>query len=90
MMEASEEAELCFPHLLNSSCVKPKGAQFEDLLTYTVLSSISVLTTSLNLLVVTSISHFKYRMGNAKPDTVWWQSIILFFCSVLLNDHIFF
>ncbi|XP_026232821.1 trace amine-associated receptor 8a-like, partial [Anabas testudineus] len=50
---------LCFPQLLNSSCVKTKRPQDEAMLIYVLLFSISVLTTSLNLLVIISISHFK-------------------------------
>ncbi|XP_026151672.1 trace amine-associated receptor 13c-like [Mastacembelus armatus] len=59
MMEALEETELCFPQLLNSSCMKPKRPLPEAILTYIILSSISLLTASLNLLVIISISHFK-------------------------------
>ncbi|XP_071361533.1 trace amine-associated receptor 8a-like [Trachinotus anak] len=58
-MEALEELELCFPELLNSSCKKPKRPPFEAILIYIILSSISMLTTTLNLLVIISISHFK-------------------------------
>ncbi|XP_026231445.1 trace amine-associated receptor 8a-like, partial [Anabas testudineus] len=48
-----------FPQLLNSSCVKTKRPQDEAMLIYVLLFSICVLTTSLNLLVIISISHFK-------------------------------
>uniref|UniRef100_A0A3Q3IUX9 G-protein coupled receptors family 1 profile domain-containing protein n=1 Tax=Monopterus albus TaxID=43700 RepID=A0A3Q3IUX9_MONAL len=58
-METSEETELCFPHLLNISCVKPKHPHFETMLTDVILSSICLLTVFLNLLVIISISHFK-------------------------------
>ncbi|XP_026232794.1 trace amine-associated receptor 13c-like [Anabas testudineus] len=58
-METLEETELCFPQLLNSSCLKPKRPHFQTLLSYILLLSISVLTTFLNLLVIISISHFK-------------------------------
>ncbi|XP_026232586.1 trace amine-associated receptor 4-like [Anabas testudineus] len=58
-METLEETELCFPQLLNSSCMKPKRPHFQTLLSYILLFSISVLTTFLNLLVIISISHFK-------------------------------
>ncbi|XP_026151758.1 trace amine-associated receptor 6-like [Mastacembelus armatus] len=58
-METLVETELCFPQLLNSSCVKPKLPQFETMMTYVILSTISVLTVFLNLLVIISISHFK-------------------------------
>ncbi|XP_072252971.1 uncharacterized protein [Leuresthes tenuis] len=53
-----EETELCFPHI-NSSCRKQKPSYTEAVLSYTLLSFISLLTTSLNLLVIISISHFK-------------------------------
>ncbi|XP_029315334.1 trace amine-associated receptor 13c-like [Cottoperca gobio] len=57
-METSEGAELCFPQL-NNSCRKPMPAQSDAMLTYTLLSFISVLTVALNLLVINSISHFR-------------------------------
>nr|XP_043904519.1 trace amine-associated receptor 13c-like isoform X1 [Solea senegalensis] len=57
-MEAPEEAELCFPHI-NTSCRKTTGPYVETMLTYTVLSCITILTVILNLLVIISISHFK-------------------------------
>ncbi|KAF3688183.1 Trace amine-associated receptor 13c [Channa argus] len=57
-MEILEEAELCFPHL-NTSCKKNTHPHFEPLLTYTLLSFISLFTVLLNLLVIISISHFK-------------------------------
>ncbi|XP_026232618.1 trace amine-associated receptor 13c-like [Anabas testudineus] len=50
--------ELCFPHL-NTSCRKPKRPHSHTVLIYIVLSFISLLTASLNLLVIISISHFK-------------------------------
>ncbi|XP_078119039.1 trace amine-associated receptor 4-like [Sander vitreus] len=59
MMEILEEVELCFPQLLNSSCKKPMRTHFEIILSYIILSSITLLTTTLNLLVIISISHFK-------------------------------
>ncbi|XP_028446213.1 trace amine-associated receptor 4-like [Perca flavescens] len=58
-MEILEEVELCFPQLLNSSCKKPMRTHFEFILSYITLSSITVLTTTLNLLVIISIAHFK-------------------------------
>ncbi|XP_050924275.1 trace amine-associated receptor 13c-like [Lates calcarifer] len=58
-MEALEEVELCFPELLNASCKKPWRPLYEAILTYIILSSITQLTTTLNLLVIISISHFK-------------------------------
>ncbi|GLD65818.1 trace amine-associated receptor 13c-like protein [Lates japonicus] len=58
MMETLEETELCFPQHLNSSCRKPKRPHTEAMLIYILLCSISVLTVTLNLLVIISISHF--------------------------------
>ncbi|XP_029314746.1 trace amine-associated receptor 13c-like [Cottoperca gobio] len=57
-METSDGAELCFPQL-NKSCRKPMPSQLHTMLTYTVLSFISLLTVALNLLVIISISHFR-------------------------------
>ena len=59
VMETWEGTELCFPQMLNTSCKKPKYPDFEIMLIYTVLSSISLLTVTLNLLVIISISHFR-------------------------------
>ncbi|XP_026232584.1 trace amine-associated receptor 13c-like [Anabas testudineus] len=58
-METLEETELCFPQLLNSSCMKTKRPHYETLLTNIVVFSVSLLTVILNLLVIISISHFK-------------------------------
>uniref|UniRef100_A0A3Q3IY51 G-protein coupled receptors family 1 profile domain-containing protein n=1 Tax=Monopterus albus TaxID=43700 RepID=A0A3Q3IY51_MONAL len=58
-METSEETELCFPQLINASCMKPKHPRFETTLTYILVFSISLLTVFLNLLVIISVSHFK-------------------------------
>ncbi|XP_055366385.1 trace amine-associated receptor 8a-like [Betta splendens] len=59
MMEALEDPELCFPHLLNASCEKHARPHFEAMLIYVLVSCISLLTASLNLLVIVSISHFR-------------------------------
>ncbi|XP_029968088.1 trace amine-associated receptor 8a-like [Salarias fasciatus] len=53
------ETELCFPQLFNTSCWKPKRPLSEAVLINSLLSFISLLTASLNLLVIISISHFK-------------------------------
>uniref|UniRef100_A0A7N6BGH2 G-protein coupled receptors family 1 profile domain-containing protein n=1 Tax=Anabas testudineus TaxID=64144 RepID=A0A7N6BGH2_ANATE len=58
-METLKKVELCFPQLFNTSCKKHKRPQSESMIIYTVLSSISLLTVSLNLLVIISISHFR-------------------------------
>ncbi|XP_029013062.2 trace amine-associated receptor 1-like [Betta splendens] len=53
------EAELCFPELFNTSCKKHLRPHSEAVLIHTLLSCISLLTASLNLLVIVSISHFR-------------------------------
>ncbi|XP_028993584.1 trace amine-associated receptor 13c-like [Betta splendens] len=58
-MEASEDSELCFPQLLNASCIRTKRPHYETLLTNIAVASVSLLTVFLNLLVIISISHFK-------------------------------
>ncbi|XP_061580557.1 trace amine-associated receptor 13c-like [Cololabis saira] len=58
-MDVLEEVELCFPQLFNSSCKRPKHPRYEVILRYILLSSISLLTVTLNLLVIISILHFK-------------------------------
>ncbi|XP_026232571.1 trace amine-associated receptor 13c-like [Anabas testudineus] len=58
-MNPTEEAELCFPQLPNSSCRIAKRSPSVTLLTYILLSSISLLTVTLNLLVIIAVSHFK-------------------------------
>ncbi|CAI5670834.1 trace amine-associated receptor 13c-like [Oreochromis aureus] len=54
-----EETELCFPKLLNTSCMRLRRPHFEIMLTYILLSSIALLTVTLNLFVIISISHFR-------------------------------
>uniref|UniRef100_A0A7N6BNM1 G-protein coupled receptors family 1 profile domain-containing protein n=1 Tax=Anabas testudineus TaxID=64144 RepID=A0A7N6BNM1_ANATE len=58
-METLEEAELCFPQLLNTSCKKPTGPHSDTVLVKVLMSSVSLLTVVLNLLVIISISHFR-------------------------------
>lgn len=62
-METLEGGDLCFPQLLNTSCKKPLRPQHEVMLTYVLLSTISLLTTALNLAVIVSIAHFKYMQS---------------------------
>ncbi|XP_061547408.1 trace amine-associated receptor 4-like [Phycodurus eques] len=57
MMEIPAEAELCFPRLGNTSCSKTQRPR--PVAAYMLLSVISVITVTLNLLVIISISHFK-------------------------------
>ncbi|XP_029936919.1 trace amine-associated receptor 13c-like [Myripristis murdjan] len=58
-METLEGAELCFPHLLNTSCRKNTHPQSWVMIIYILLSSMSLLTVALNLLVIISISHYR-------------------------------
>ncbi|KAK2850762.1 hypothetical protein Q5P01_007038 [Channa striata] len=58
-METQEEAELCFPQLLNISCKKNTRPQSESMLIYVLIFVISLLTVILNLLVIVCISHFR-------------------------------
>ncbi|XP_078030367.1 trace amine-associated receptor 8a-like [Epinephelus lanceolatus] len=53
-----EEDELCFPQV-NTSCRKTSRPHLEATVTLSVLSCITMLTMVLNLLVITSISHFR-------------------------------
>ncbi|XP_023806937.2 trace amine-associated receptor 13c-like [Oryzias latipes] len=59
MQTQAKEAELCFPHMLNSSCRRSGRPPAESMFMYIILCSMSVLTVALNLLVIISISHFK-------------------------------
>uniref|UniRef100_A0A3Q3JPX7 G-protein coupled receptors family 1 profile domain-containing protein n=1 Tax=Monopterus albus TaxID=43700 RepID=A0A3Q3JPX7_MONAL len=49
---------LCFPNL-NSSCRHLLQPHSETLLLYTLVVSVSLLTVTLNLLIIISISHFR-------------------------------
>ncbi|XP_068575819.1 trace amine-associated receptor 13c-like [Cebidichthys violaceus] len=57
-MDSTEGSLLCFPNL-NSSCRWLPKPRSETALLYTLLASVSLLTVTLNLLVVISISHFR-------------------------------
>ncbi|XP_036965657.1 trace amine-associated receptor 1-like [Acanthopagrus latus] len=57
-MERLERPDLCFPQLLNTSCKKPTQHRADTISLYILLSCITVLTITLNLLVIISISHF--------------------------------
>ncbi|XP_043986953.1 trace amine-associated receptor 8a-like [Gambusia affinis] len=54
-----EEDELCFPQFTNLSCRKLNRSQLEKVLISFIICFISVITVSLNLLVIISISHFR-------------------------------
>ncbi|XP_067458779.1 trace amine-associated receptor 13c-like [Thunnus thynnus] len=58
-MEAQDEAELCFPQLLNTSCKRLTSTWSEVVFQIILLSSFSLLTVALNLLVIISVSHFR-------------------------------
>ncbi|XP_068184686.1 trace amine-associated receptor 13c-like [Antennarius striatus] len=58
-METLKEIELCYPQLFNTSCLRPKHVPSEAVMIYILLSSISLITITLNLLVIISISYFK-------------------------------
>lgn len=60
MMDGLQRADLCYPELGNSSCRGLKRPRSEAVLLYVLLSCITVLTITLNQLVIISISHFKY------------------------------
>ncbi|XP_031136127.2 trace amine-associated receptor 13c-like [Sander lucioperca] len=56
-MEVEDRAQLCFPQFPNSSCRKPLSPWPQ---TVTImLYSISLITVTLNLLIIISISHFR-------------------------------
>uniref|UniRef100_A0A3Q3JBF9 G-protein coupled receptors family 1 profile domain-containing protein n=1 Tax=Monopterus albus TaxID=43700 RepID=A0A3Q3JBF9_MONAL len=57
-MDNTWGSELCFPNL-NSSCRRLLRPRSETLLLYTLVASVSLLTVTLNLLVIISISHFR-------------------------------
>ncbi|XP_075886799.1 trace amine-associated receptor 1-like [Nelusetta ayraudi] len=57
-MQDSGESKVCFPHF-NSSCRKKLRSPVEALLTSSLLFCITLLTVTLNLLVIISIYHFR-------------------------------
>ncbi|XP_061782296.1 trace amine-associated receptor 13c-like isoform X1 [Nerophis lumbriciformis] len=54
-----DQAELCFPQLINISCRKPTAKWSEGVLLSVLLAIICIVTVVLNLLVIISISHFR-------------------------------
>ncbi|XP_061649641.1 trace amine-associated receptor 7e-like [Phyllopteryx taeniolatus] len=58
-METEDQSELCFPQLANISCGKPSSGWSEGVFLTVLLYFSCVLTVLLNLLVITSISHFR-------------------------------
>ncbi|KAM9803021.1 trace amine-associated receptor 4-like [Syngnathus typhle] len=59
MMTMQEQGELCFPLLANTSCSRTQRDPSTVALSSILLSAISLITVTLNLLVIISISHFK-------------------------------
>ncbi|XP_053184762.1 trace amine-associated receptor 8a-like [Scomber japonicus] len=82
-METPDAVELCFPQLLNNSCRKPMVSQPDALLSYILLSSISLLTVTLNLLVIISISHFR-QLHNPTNFLILSLAVSDFFIGLLL------
>ncbi|XP_026232516.1 trace amine-associated receptor 13c-like [Anabas testudineus] len=58
-MEPHDGPELCFPLLLNTSCRKPAPPWSEAVFLNLLLFSVSLLTVTLNLLIIISISCFR-------------------------------
>ncbi|XP_061735465.1 trace amine-associated receptor 13c-like [Nerophis ophidion] len=55
----AEEAELCFPLLVNTSCRRTPRPRLAVVGIFVLLSTVFLLTVALNLLVIVSISHFR-------------------------------
>uniref|UniRef100_A0A3P8PDD6 G-protein coupled receptors family 1 profile domain-containing protein n=1 Tax=Astatotilapia calliptera TaxID=8154 RepID=A0A3P8PDD6_ASTCA len=81
--------EFCFPHLLNSSCRKALHPVSVSTLIYMIISSISVLTATLNLLVIISISHFK-QLHNPTNFLLLSLAVSDFFVGLYLLFYIMF
>ncbi|XP_026001356.1 trace amine-associated receptor 13c-like [Astatotilapia calliptera] len=58
-MDTQSRAELCFPQLFNTSCKKPTTPLSQVLLFHILMPSMSLLTVTLNLLVIIAVSHFR-------------------------------
>ncbi|XP_068602790.1 trace amine-associated receptor 13c-like [Brachionichthys hirsutus] len=86
-METLEETDLCFPEIFNASCRKQKHSHSEAVLIYIVMPFTSLLTVTLNLLVIVSIAHFKQLHT---PTNLLLLSLACsdFFVGVLLCFHI--
>ncbi|XP_017291733.1 trace amine-associated receptor 13c-like [Kryptolebias marmoratus] len=58
-METQDGSDLCFPHLVNSSCRKPTLDWSKTVLLNIVLFCISLITVVLNMLIIIAITHFR-------------------------------
>ncbi|XP_039673269.1 trace amine-associated receptor 13c-like [Perca fluviatilis] len=58
-MEVEDRAQLCFPQFPNTSCRKPLSPWPQTLVINITLYFISLITVTLNLLIIISISHFR-------------------------------
>ncbi|XP_037542557.1 trace amine-associated receptor 13c-like [Nematolebias whitei] len=88
-MEIQNGAELCFPHLFNSSCKKPILPWTEAVLLNTVLFFICLIAAALNLLVIISVSHFRQLQ---KPTNILLLSLAVsdfLVCFLMMPVEIF-
>lgn len=58
MQDSGDQSLLCFPQF-NSSCRKKLRSPYESLLTSTALFGVTLLTVTLNLLVIVSFYNFR-------------------------------
>ncbi|XP_068186394.1 trace amine-associated receptor 13c-like [Antennarius striatus] len=86
-MEILEDTELCFPELFNTSCRRQIHSHSETVVIYILMPLTSLLTVTLNLLVIISISHFKQLHT---PTNFLLLSLAFsdFFVGILLCFHI--
>uniref|UniRef100_A0A3B4YS08 Trace amine-associated receptor 13c-like n=1 Tax=Seriola lalandi dorsalis TaxID=1841481 RepID=A0A3B4YS08_SERLL len=88
MTNLFSQFELCFPQL-NSSCRKLKRPHSDTLLINSVLSFTSLLTATLNLLVIISISHFK-QLHTSTNLLLLSLAVSDFFVGFIMFFQIFF
>ncbi|XP_030614794.1 trace amine-associated receptor 13c-like [Archocentrus centrarchus] len=58
-MDTQDGAELCFPHLFNTSCKKPTNPLSQVVLFHILMPPTSLLTVALNLLIIIAVCHFR-------------------------------